>query len=125
MSKLEDLFKSGKIKIVERKKPTAEEIKAKEEEAEKKYQTALAKYNKEKAKEEKRIKNLPCPCCKSINKQHILKHKSNGVMGAGYHAYVTDDYWVCEGCGVHYSDINKPEKELQIPVKQDYISYFY
>ena len=54
-----------------------------------------------------RINNMICPVCKSTNKQHIIKSKSNGILGPGHYSTITDNYFICKDCGVHYSDLNK------------------
>lgn len=60
-------------------------------------------------KEENRIKNKKCPCCKSPSKEHVLNYKHNGIFGPASHSTKIDDYYICKGCGVHYTDINKKD----------------
>lgn len=79
----------------------------------KKYRQDLKKYEEDVQDEEKRIETMKCPVCQSVEKEHIMKHKNNGIIGPGYRSYVTSDYYLCKGCGVHYSDINR--KELKKP----------
>lgn len=66
-----------------------------------------AEWDSKDAAEKRRIEQLACPVCKSTNKKHIVKSANNGVIGPGYCSYRTADYYVCNGCGVHFSDINK------------------
>ena len=62
---------------------------------------------KEREQEEERINKIECPVCKSTDKIHRIKRKSNGIMGPGHSSWVTDDYLVCRSCGIHYDDISK------------------
>ena len=71
------------------------------------------KRKKEVKQEEKRIKNIKCPCCKSTKKSHVINSENNGIMGPGYHSRITDEYYLCLGCGVRYEDLNK--KEIKLP----------
>lgn len=57
--------------------------------------------------ESERIENMTCPVCKSNQKKHYVKSNNNGVYGPGSYSWITDDYYICLECGVHYSDINK------------------
>lgn len=83
------------------------------EESKKQYEKSLERYKKDKAAEEKRIEKLTCPNCKSKDKKHILKYESNGIMGPGSRSWTTDDYYICQSCGIHFTDLNK--KDIQPP----------
>ena len=61
----------------------------------------------ERENEEIRINNIQCPLCKSTDKHHYIKRDSNGVMGPGFSSWITEEYLICKGCGVHYSDLKK------------------
>jgi transposase-like protein len=86
-----------------------EEKKAREEED-------LERYKKEVKEEELRIEKLSCPVCSNSKKRRFITAESNGVMGPGYHSRITNDYFICETCGIHFSDLNKKE------IKQPYNS---
>ena len=62
---------------------------------------------KEEALEQERIDKINCPVCKSTDKIHHIKRNSNGIMGSGHSSWITDEYLICKGCGIHYSDIKK------------------
>lgn len=62
---------------------------------------------REREDEKKRIESIECPLCKSTDKIHHIKRQSNGIYGPGHSSRVTEDYLICKGCGIHYSDINK------------------
>lgn len=62
---------------------------------------------KEREQEEERINKIECPVCKSTDKIHRIKRKSNGIMGPGHSSWITDDYLVCRSCGIHYDDVSK------------------
>lgn len=64
---------------------------------------------KEEEKEAKRFKKLSCPVCKSTKKYCVVKSDNNGVFGPGYSSWKTEEYLVCESCGVMFKDINKPK----------------
>lgn len=57
--------------------------------------------------EEDRVKNLKCPCCKSIEKSHFIDREHNGIYGSGSRAWIRQEYIVCLSCGVHYTDLEK------------------
>lgn len=61
------------------------------------------------AKEQERIKNLCCPMpfCASKNIERRQERKSNGVIGSGYHSNIVSDYYICQECGLHFSDVKK------------------
>ena len=61
----------------------------------------------ERETEEKRINDIECPLCKSKDKINHIKRDSNGVMGPGHSSWITDQYLICKGCGIHYSDVTK------------------
>jgi len=67
----------------------------------------LQKKIKEQELEQKRIDDIQCPVCKSTTKYHHIKSKNNGIMGQGYNSWIVEDYLICKGCGIHYSDITK------------------
>ena len=62
---------------------------------------------KEREQEEERINKIECPVCKSTDKIHHIKRNSNGIIGPGHSSWITDEYLICKGCGIHYSDIKK------------------
>ena len=70
-----------------------------------KEQNAAKKRLRE--EDQDRIKQKKCPSCGSTNKKHVVKSDNNGVLGIGYHSWVTDDYFYCLDCGVMYKDIVK------------------
>lgn len=74
-------------------------IKRKEEEQE--------RERKEREQEEERINKIECPICKSTDKIHHIKRNNNGIIGHGYSSWVTEEYLICKGCGIHYDDISK------------------
>ena len=71
------------------------------------------RYEKEIKQEQKRVKNMKCPTCKSTKKEHVVNSKNNGIFGPGYRSWITDEYYLCLGCGVRYEDLNK--KEIKPP----------
>ena len=73
----------------------------------------LERYKKEIKEEELRIEKLSCPVCLNSKKRRFKTAESNGVMGPGYHSRITNDYFICETCGIHFSDLNK--KEIKHP----------
>lgn len=75
-----------------RKKQEEEELKIKQE---------------EKDKEKKRIEKIKCPVCKSTEKIHYVKRENNGIIGDGFNSWVSEQYLICQNCGVHYSDLKK------------------
>jgi len=77
----------------------SDSIKRKEEEQKRKI--------KEEEQENERINKIECPVCKTTDKIHHIKRESNGIMGSGFSSWVTDEYLICKGCGIHYSDISK------------------
>ena len=93
--------------ILKMLKPVNTEKWAKE--AERRIKREQREWDRKNEIETKRLENLSCPCCNSKKKQHVVKSKNNGVIGPGFHSWVTDDYYVCLDCGVHYSDSNKSD----------------
>lgn len=65
------------------------------------------RYKIEVSKEKERIKKLACPLCKSKDKTHNLQYISNGILGPGASSSTTSDYYICNKCGIHFSDLNK------------------
>lgn len=65
----------------------------------------LEARQKELEQEKERINQIKCPVCKSIDKIHHIKRDSNRVYGPGYSSWITEEYFICKSCGVHYSDI--------------------
>jgi len=62
---------------------------------------------KEREEEKERINKIECPVCKSTDKIHHIKRNSNGIMGPGHSSWVVEEYLICKGCGIHYSDTSK------------------
>lgn len=79
------------------------------EEQQKAYLNDILRYEKETKQEYQRIEKLECPACKSKKKKYHCERNSNGIYGPGHHSFITNEYYICENCGVHYSDINKKE----------------
>lgn len=75
------------------------------EETQKRLEILQNQWDKMYKEEQDRINDMECPLCKSKDKNHIVKYVSNGVFGPGYHSKVTDDYYVCNSCGIHFSDL--------------------
>jgi C4-type Zn-finger protein len=67
------------------------------------------KQEKEK-KEQERIEKIKCPACKSTKKQHYINRENNGIIGPGFNSWITEEYLICQNCGIHYSDLNKNKK---------------
>ena len=67
------------------------------------------KYNQEIEAKKERVEKLNCPACKSIKKSCYRKYESNGVMGPGGYSKIVEEYYICQNCGIHYSDLNKKE----------------
>jgi len=66
-------------------------------------------YRKKQKEEALRLEKLSCPVCKQTEKEHKIRAESNGIMGPGHFSRVVEDYWICKSCGVHFTDINKPD----------------
>lgn len=64
------------------------------------------RQRKERA-EQNRIDRMECPVCHSNDKTRHNIVKDNGVFGPGYESHVVMTYYVCNDCGVHYSDLKK------------------
>lgn len=94
-------------KLIKEAKPV--DMKKYYEDRKKQLEKAQKKWDSDYQKEQTRIQNMVCPCCKGKEKQHVFKFTSNKVMGPGYHSSVTDDYYVCLKCGAHYSDLKKKD----------------
>lgn len=58
-------------------------------------------------KEEKRVKAIKCPLCKSNKKSLYQDIQHNGIYGPGSFSNITNEYLICLNCGMHYSDLNK------------------
>ena len=89
----------GKGKPVDMKKIWENQRKLKNKERE--------DYEKAVKKERERVDEMECPCCNSTAKLRHHKTESNGVFGPGHHSRTVDDYYICQACGVHYTDLNK------------------
>jgi len=101
-------------------KPLEIDWEARKKDQEKKIKASQERYEKESKEESARIENMECPCCKSTEKERFLKSIDNGICGPGYHSRITDDYYVCQGCGIHYTDLNK--KDIKSPMsKSDFL----
>jgi transposase-like protein len=57
--------------------------------------------------EQNRIGQMQCPVCKSQKKTYNNLSNNNGVFGPGYYSHTILEFYVCDDCGVHYSDLNK------------------
>lgn len=88
------------------------------EEQHKEYLEDVLRYEKEIIQEKQRIEKLECPACKSKEKKHHCEGNSNGVYGPGHYSTITNEYYICEKCGIHYSDLNK--KEIKPIIKNYY-----
>jgi rubredoxin len=73
----------------------------------KREQAELERKRLEAEQEKARIDEIKCPVCKSTDKIHHIKRQNNGIYGPGSSSWVTDDYLVCRGCGIHYDDVSK------------------
>lgn len=73
------------------------------------YDKQLIEYNEAVKAEGKRRSELACPTCKSTDKKRHVKYEGNGILGPGSRSWTTEDYYICQGCGVHFSDLNKKE----------------
>ncbi len=70
------------------------------------------KVRQEKAEKQRQnhFNNIECPVCKSTKKVNVVKTDSNKVYGPGYSSWVTEDYLICQNCGVMYKDLKKPKE---------------
>ena len=86
----------------------------------KKVEADKIRYQKEVEAEKERFENLPCPSCKSINKNRNVISHMNGqtVYGGRNSSTVYADYLICQSCGTMYVDLNK--KEIAYPYKGFY-----
>ena len=75
----------------------------------------LERYKSEVEEEKARISEMSCPACRSKEKEHYVKRDSNGILGPGRSSWLIEEYYICKGCGIHYSDLNK--KEISKPYK--------
>jgi transposase-like protein len=82
------------------------------------YLEDVLRYEKETKQERQRIEKLECPICNSKEKKYHCESKNNGIIGPGYHSTITNEYYICEKCGIHYSDLNK--KEIKSIMKKYY-----
>jgi len=57
--------------------------------------------------EQNRIDRMECPVCHSKDKTRLNIVKDNGILGPGFESHVVMTYYVCNDCGVHYSDLKK------------------
>lgn len=62
--------------------------------------------------ESQRISDLSCPSCKSKEKQLNQITTNNGIIGNGYRMKIHDEYYICLGCGIHYTDVFKLKNNL-------------
>ena len=65
--------------------------------------------------EKERIAEIRCPSCGAKVKEHYINQGTNGVIGPGRSSWLIEEYYICKGCGIHYSDLNK--KEIAKPYK--------
>jgi len=72
-------------------------------------------YDKWWEEENNRRDSIECPVCKSKNKQNVKKTDSNNIYGPGSRSWVTEEYLVCNDCGIMYKDLNKPGSEPEYP----------
>jgi transposase-like protein len=73
------------------------------------------RYLAEVEAEKIRIGEIRCPFCGSKEKDHFVNRGTNGVLGSGHSSWLIEEYYICKGCGIHYSDLNK--NEIQKPYK--------
>lgn len=66
----------------------------------------IEEQRKKEDMEKNRIASIACPVCKSNLKKRFIQSESNGILGPGYHSHTINDYYICQSCGVHYSDLN-------------------
>ncbi len=59
-------------------------------------------------KEKERLENIKCPACNSTKKHHYVNRENNGIIGHGFKSWITEEYLICQNCGIHYSDVNYP-----------------
>jgi transposase-like protein len=109
---IKDIFKNVEFKPIDMK----EFYKNREKEIAKDQK----RYKREVAAEEKRLKSLACPCCKSKERKSVVISKNNGIIGPGYHSHILQEYYVCQNCGVMFVDLNK--KAIKYP--KDNKDYF-
>jgi transposase-like protein len=102
-----ETINEGKFEPVDMKKVYEDQKKMEAED--------LERYKSEVKKEEKRIKEMTCPSCKSKEKNHYVNRESNGIFGPGRASWLVEEYYICMKCGIHYSDLNK--KEISKPYK--------
>lgn len=48
-----------------------------------------------------------CPVCKHPEASQVIEGTSNDIYGPGYHFHKTNEYYICEKCGVHYNNPNE------------------
>jgi len=77
------------------------------------YKKQEIEYKRAAKEETERVEKMECPCCESTEKRRHHRTENNGIIGPGYFSHTVDDYYICEGCGVHYTDLNK--KEIKPP----------
>jgi hypothetical protein len=61
--------------------------------------------------EKNRVDAIQCPVCKSTDKHHHTKHNHNGICGPGSRSWKVEDYLICLGCGVHYTDLERIKRD--------------
>lgn len=57
--------------------------------------------------ESQRVADLSCPSCKSKEKQLHQHTTNNGIIGSGFKRTIHNEYYICLGCGIHYTDVYK------------------
>lgn len=100
-------------------KPLEIDWEARRKEQQEQIEADKKRYEEEVAIEAKRVKKMCCPACKGTEKNRIRKTENNGVYGPGCRSWVVDDYYICLGCGVHFTDLK--QKDIVPPKsKNDY-----
>ena len=102
-----DTINGGKFEPIDMSKVYADQKKREEED--------YKRYKEEIEAENKRIDKIRCPFCGAKEKEHYVNTGTNGVIGPGRSSWLIEEYYICKGCGVHYSDLNK--KEIAKPYK--------
>jgi hypothetical protein len=61
----------------------------------------------EHCKDAEALKDVKCPCCKSLEVRFTRTYGSNNIFGPGNASWVTSEHIVCTKCGVLFVDVNK------------------
>lgn len=61
-------------------------------------------WEEKKIEEDNRINKITCPVCHLTNKKHVRVPYDNKNTTQENLVY---DFFICQNCGTHYSDINK------------------